>query len=469
MGQTTDAVAVTVTSTRLIVSQNGLSLVFGGQDIIRAEALNAPSHPSVNTVPNAWFIRLYLTGPIREVYTDGHYDILLNAVSSPSTWNDKVDPRGGALVALAAITPMIRSAPSGGGGGQVDTIVPGAAIDVDSTDPVNPIVNVKVDGVTIGINGLNELEVPAGGGGYVPTTRQVNTTLPLTGGGALTGDLTLDINNFGSGTDGAVPASGGGTTNFLRADGTWAAPPDTTGITQLTGDVTAGPGSGSQVATLASVIAAGGPTGSATVTPIITYDAKGRLTAVSSATVTPAVGSITGLGTGVSTALGNNADSASGFVTQTGGDARYLTPFQPTLLSVAGPLSTTSTSLANVTGAVFSSVPVGMLEVQFMIDYDASATTVGAYFSIDGTVTQNYLGVNVLYNTTQGDNPSRSSVAFNSGGTSSSSRTTTGNVATVNVRINVTVSGTIQLRYATESAGNAITIQSVTGFLILLG
>lgn len=44
----------------------------------------------------------------------------------------------------------------------------------------------------------------------------------------------------------------GGTTNFLRADGSFATPPDTTGITQLTGEVTAGPGSGSQGATIAN-------------------------------------------------------------------------------------------------------------------------------------------------------------------------------------------------------------------------
>lgn len=36
--------------------------------------------------------------------------------------------------------------------------------------------------------------------------------------------LTTLINTFTSGLSGAVPASGGGTTNFLRADGTWAAP-----------------------------------------------------------------------------------------------------------------------------------------------------------------------------------------------------------------------------------------------------
>ncbi len=70
--------------------------------------------------------------------------------------------------------------------------------------------------------------------------------------------------------------------------------------------------------TLASVISAGGPTGSATVAPIITYDAKGRLTTVSSATITPAVGSITGLGTGVATALGVNIGTAGSVVVNGG-------------------------------------------------------------------------------------------------------------------------------------------------------
>lgn len=46
--------------------------------------------------------------------------------------------------------------------------------------------------------------------------------------------------------------------------------------------------------TLASIIPSAGPIGSATVTPIITYDAKGRLTTVTSATITPAASSITG-------------------------------------------------------------------------------------------------------------------------------------------------------------------------------
>jgi hypothetical protein len=77
-----------------------------------------------------------------------------------------------------------------------------------------------------------------------------------TGGAANPIDLTTAqatamLDPFTSLLKGLVPASGGGTANFLRADGTFATPPGT-GINQLTGDVTAGPGSGSQAATIAA-------------------------------------------------------------------------------------------------------------------------------------------------------------------------------------------------------------------------
>lgn len=41
--------------------------------------------------------------------------------------------------------------------------------------------------------------------------------------------LTADLNQFTTTLQGVVPGSGGGTSNFLRADGTWAAPPSGTG------------------------------------------------------------------------------------------------------------------------------------------------------------------------------------------------------------------------------------------------
>jgi hypothetical protein len=60
-----------------------------------------------------------------------------------------------------------------------------------------------------------------------------------------------------------------------------------------TGDATGsmsvdGSANASAALTLASTITAGGPTGGAATVPVITYDAKGRLTAVSTATITPA-------------------------------------------------------------------------------------------------------------------------------------------------------------------------------------
>lgn len=116
-------------------------------------------------------------------------------------------------------------------------------------------------------------------------------------------------------------------------------------ITALTGDGTAA-GPGSAALTLASVITAGGPTGSATVAPIITYDAKGRLTTVSSATITPAVGSITGLGTGVGAALAINVGSAGAPVLFNGAGG---TPSSLTGTNIAGTAAGLTAGLATDT------------------------------------------------------------------------------------------------------------------------
>ena len=66
-----------------------------------------------------------------------------------------------------------------------------------------------------------------------------------------------------------------------------------------TGDAT-----GATALTLATVNSDVGSFGSATAAPAVTVNAKGLVTAVTTNTITPAVGSITGLGTGVSTFLG---------------------------------------------------------------------------------------------------------------------------------------------------------------------
>jgi hypothetical protein len=66
----------------------------------------------------------------------------------------------------------------------------------------------------------------------VPTSRTISTTAPLTGGGDLTTNRTLDVSNFGGdagagGTKGTVPAPATGDAaagKYLKADGTWAVP-----------------------------------------------------------------------------------------------------------------------------------------------------------------------------------------------------------------------------------------------------
>ena len=58
-----------------------------------------------------------------------------------------------------------------------------------------------------------------------------------------------------------------------------------------------------------------GAYGSATASPTFTVDIAGRLSVAANVTITPAVGSITGLGTGVSTALAAAPDAAGGFAT----------------------------------------------------------------------------------------------------------------------------------------------------------
>jgi len=80
-------------------------------------------------------------------------------------------------------------------------------------------------------------------------------------------------------------------------------------ITALTGDGTAS-GPGSVAFTLATVNGNVGTFGSATQSLTVTANGKGLITAISAQTVTPAVGSITGLGTGIATALAVNVGTA---------------------------------------------------------------------------------------------------------------------------------------------------------------
>lgn len=79
-------------------------------------------------------------------------------------------------------------------------------------------------------------------------------------------------------------------------------------------------------ATLATVNAGVGSFGSATQSPVFTVNAKGLITAAANATITPAIGSVTGLGAGCATFLGtpSSANLRGCLTDETGSGLAYF-------------------------------------------------------------------------------------------------------------------------------------------------
>jgi hypothetical protein len=169
----------------------------------------------------------------------------------------------------------------------------------------------------------------------VPTTRLISTTAPLSGGGDLSADRTLSISAFSSTVAGIVPLSGGGTANYLRADGSWSTPPVGTGTV-----------------TAASITTANGISGTvatATTTPAITLT-LGAITPSSVAATGTVTGSnLSGTNTGDQTTVSGNAGTATKLVTARtingtsfDGSANITIPNFSTTLAGMTPASTTA-------------------------------------------------------------------------------------------------------------------------------
>lgn len=87
-----------------------------------------------------------------------------------------------------------------------------------------------VDGITFVVGDMvMALVNNASTSTYSANWIHIDITMPITSVAGLSGvisaaNLTAALNAFTTSLKGLVPASGGGTTNYLRADGTWAAP-----------------------------------------------------------------------------------------------------------------------------------------------------------------------------------------------------------------------------------------------------
>ena len=186
-----------------------------------------------------------------------------------------------------------------------------------------------------------------------------NNTIPLSilqqsAANTMLGNWTGSTANVVANAMPSCADTGGNHLNYVAGTGITCGTGIGNGITALTGDVTA-TGPGSVAATLATVNSNVGTFGSATQSVQFTVNGKGLVTAAANVTVTPAVGSITGLGTGVATALGVNVGSAGAVVVNGGALGTPSSGVATNLTGTASGLTAgTVTTNANMTGDVTS-------------------------------------------------------------------------------------------------------------------
>jgi hypothetical protein len=238
-------------------------------------------------------------------------------------------------------------------------------------------------------------------GQAVPATES-GTCLPSGGGGA----GVSSIADNGSGTLAFSASTGAVTAGCTTATASQiGCAKFGTGLTITAGNVVPTFGTAANQVVQGGVITAGGPTGSATVAPIITYNAAGQLTTVSSATITPAIGSVTGLGTGVATLLGGNSSGTGGPVgttsptlitpvlgvaTATSLDGAAIGAITPstgsfTTLSITPPANTANP--VAITGGSITGSGTGRLglEITGTLNTSASVDGAGLFMNITNT------------------------------------------------------------------------------------
>ena len=394
--------------------------------------------------------------------------------------------------------------------------------------PSAPTGGGDVTGPTLSIDGYIPLWQGTTGRrltGGIPTSTFATAAQGATADSALQpGDLLTSLSS-GPALVGYIPvADGAGNINWNML------PAPVGGITQLTGDGTAGPGTGSVPLTLASVNGTPGVFGSATQGPVITVNAKGLITNVVMTTITPAVGSITGLGAGVAAFLAtpSSANLAAAVTDETGTGAlvfatspTLVTPNLGTPSALVG-TNITGTALgltagtvvtnANLTGPVTSignatSIDIGQTVqmepylagtqtnstttlavaadteidlsstgtwvISYNISYTAALTTTGALFTVNtaGVLAVSNISGSCLYNTQTGDADNSLIAVFTGGLPVASSRVATPSIngAIITCTVVVTTPGPVQLEWRSEVGGSAIAITNVTGFAVKTG
>jgi len=237
-------------------------------------------------------------------------------------------------------------------GASAGTYGSSSAVPVITVDSKGRITSVTTQSISTGSGTVTSVDVTSANAAITVLGSPITTS----------GTINLTANNFTSSNPGVVPGSGGGTTNFLRADGTWSAPPGGTGtVTSVaaSGGTTGLTFSGSPVTTSGTLtlggtlaIASGGTgqtTASGAINALVPSQGgnSGKFLTTNGSVVS--WGTVSGTGTVTSVAAtGNNGITVSGSpITTSGTITLGLGNITPTSVAATGTVTGSNLSGTN--------------------------------------------------------------------------------------------------------------------------
>lgn len=275
---------------------------------------------------------------------------------------------------------------------------------IDSTGLVNVVGNETVGGtlVVTGTIGASNFSGSSSGTNTGDVTLTAVGASPNANAATLTGQA-LNLQPFSSSFPGVVTASGGGSTNFLRADGTWAAPSGTgiSSVSVASANGLAGTSSGGTTPTLTlSTTITGILQGNGTAISAASTTGSGAVVLANTPTlITPVIGAATGTSLTV-TGLLNSATLGVGTTTP------GIYPNSSTLFAVVSNTSNTNAAIAaygtsaspalrgfSANGTVGSPTASQSTDPLFVVGahgYGATGFSAGSRGSLNFLATQNW-------------------------------------------------------------------------------
>ena len=120
-------------------------------------------------------------------------------------------------------------------------------------------------------------------------------------------------------------------------------------------------------------------------------------------------------------------------------------------------VSNSTTSYADVTGMSVPLFASALTEFEFVIPYTSAATTTGSRWSVNTTVSENFLSYVARWTLTSSSETVRYSSSYNDPGAANASSLTNGNIAIIKGFISPNLNTNLVARFASEVGSSAIT------------